>query len=92
MIVEVKTCPQCGSINLIRFGKNSAGTPRCRCKDCGACRVLVPKRPELTPERQELVVKTYQERNSTRSTGRIFGVSHVTVQNWLKKSQIPEPV
>jgi DNA invertase Pin-like site-specific DNA recombinase len=54
--------------------------------------VIEPKRAELTEERQELVAKTYQQRNSTRSTGRIFGVSHVTVQNWLKKSPLLEPV
>lgn len=85
MIVEIKTCKNCGSSNLIRFGKNKAGTPRCRCKDCGACRVIAPKRAELTAERLELVAKTYQERNSTRSAARIFGVSHVSIQNWLKK-------
>jgi transposase-like protein len=89
MIITAKTCSKCGSGNLIRYGKNRVGTPRCRCKDCGACRVLEPKRAELTEERQELVAKTYQERNSTRSTGRIFGVSHVTVQNWLKKKPAP---
>ena len=77
MIVEVKTCKNCGSNNLIRFGKNKVGTPRCRCKDCGVCRVVSPKRVELTDERLELIAKTYQERNSTRSTGRIFGVSYL---------------
>lgn len=89
MIISVKECGQCGSTNLIKYGKNRVGTPRCRCKDCGACRVVEPKRPELTAERQELVAKTYQERNSTRSTGRIFGVSHTTVRQWLKKKPAP---
>lgn|GEM_PF-3849253 len=36
----------------------------------------------------EQVARTYQERNSFRSTGRIFGVSHVSVQKWLKKSTL----
>jgi hypothetical protein len=37
------------------------------------------------------VEKTYQERNSFRSTARIFGVSHVRVQRWLKKAQTLAP-
>ncbi len=38
------------------------------------------------------VERTYQECNSFRSTARIFGVSHVTVQRWLKKSPNLSPL
>ena len=30
--------------------------------------------------------KTYEQRNSLRSTGRIFGISHLTVFSLLKKT------
>ncbi len=33
----------------------------------------------------EQVNQTYQERNSFRSTARLFGVSHTSVQRWVKK-------
>ncbi len=35
----------------------------------------------------EALTRTYEERNSLRSTGRIFGISHFTVSNLLKKAQ-----
>ncbi len=35
----------------------------------------------------EQVTQTYLERNSFRSTARLFKVSHTTVQNWLKKAR-----
>ena len=37
----------------------------------------------------EQVARTYIERNSFRSTGRIFEVSHVSVLRWLKKKPNP---
>jgi transposase len=37
----------------------------------------------------EALARTYAERNSYRSTGRIFGISHVSVGNYLKKKPGP---
>lgn len=37
------------------------------------------------------MVKTYQKRNRTRSTGRIFGISHTTAQKWFKKAKSLSP-
>jgi transposase-like protein len=36
----------------------------------------------------DALARTYQERNSFRSAGRIFGVSHVSVFNYLKKKHV----
>lgn len=65
-------------------GKNASGQQRYRCKECKVTRVLdsVQKSKQVD---LETVAQTYKERNSFRSTGRIFKVSHVTVQKWLKK-------
>ena len=85
MILTASTCRDCQSSNLILNGKTQAGNQRYKCKDCGSTKVLqlVEK---YSAARQELVAQTYVERNSSRSVGRIFGISHRTVLNWLKKS------
>ncbi|MBV9849261.1 MAG: IS1 family transposase, partial [Armatimonadetes bacterium] len=28
------SCPHCGDTDVIKFGTNRSGTPRCRCKAC----------------------------------------------------------
>ncbi len=84
MIIDVRTCHKCQSKNIVRNGKNVSGQQRYKCKDCGVTRVLdsVQKSRQLDMEQ---VNQTYQERNSFRSTARLFGVSHTSVQRWVKK-------
>jgi transposase-like protein len=84
MIKTVHTCASCSSENLVRNGKNAAGSQRYKCKDCGVTRVLECKQAYSKVD-MDAVHRTFEERNSYRSTARIFGVSHVTVFNWLKK-------
>ena len=81
MITTVHTCRKCRSANLVRNGKNKSGTPTYHCKDCKSYGVLYKKKAIDT----EAVFRTYEERNSYRSTARIFKISHVTVFNLLKK-------
>ncbi|MBC7923507.1 MAG: IS1 family transposase [Ferruginibacter sp.] len=87
MILEARTCHRCQSKNLILNGKNASGQQRYQCKDCGVTRVLGSVQKSKQVDLQQ-VVQTYQERNSFPSTARIFKVSHVTIQKWLKKSPI----
>lgn len=85
MLIEVSTCPTCQSKQIVGKGKNAWGQQRYKCKDCGETRVLdwVQKGRHLDMEQ---VNERYQERNSFRWRVRIFGVSQVSVQKWLKKS------
>ncbi len=82
MIVTTYTCSKCGSTNCVLNGKNKSGTPTYHCKDCKTYRVLYKKKASVDTEALE---RTYEERNSYRSTGRIFNISHVTVYQHLKK-------
>jgi transposase-like protein len=84
MILEAKKCHNCQSEQIVRNGHNSCGQQRYKCKNCGVTRVLdsVQKSKQIDLEQ---VFQTYKERNSFRSTGRIFGVSPATIQKWLKK-------
>jgi transposase-like protein len=81
MITTIHTCSKCGSTNLVLNGKNKSGTPTYHCKDCKTYRVLEKKKSVD----KEALARTYEERNSYRSAGRIFKISHVSVYNYLKK-------
>lgn len=89
MITSKHTCKKCESENIVLNGKNRSGSQTYKCHSCGCCRVLfsVKKTENIN---LEMLFKTYQERNSLRSTSRIFGVSHVTVLNLLKKKRNPQ--
>jgi transposase len=84
MVLEARVCGNCSSTNIVKNGKNAAGQQRYKCNNCGVTRVLDSLRKGDQVDLSQ-VQKSYEERNSFRSTGRIFGVSHVTVQRWLKK-------
>ena len=86
MITQTHKCHRCSSTNLVKNGTNASGSQRYKCKDCGVCRVLTPKHKTAHLDK-DAVLRTFEERNSYRSTGRIFQISHTTVFNWLKKSQ-----
>ena len=89
MITQTRTCDECQSSNLVRNGKNRAGTPRYKCKDCGVTRVLASRLPSRQLD-LAMLERTYLERNSLRATARIFGVSHFTVYQQLKKKRAPQ--
>lgn len=84
MLSQTHHCHKCSSNNLVKNGTNSSGSQRYKCKDCGVCRVLTPK-SQASRVDKEAVFRTFEERNSYRSTGRIFNISHTTVFKWLKK-------
>ena len=88
MVLEARVCENCGSIDIVKNGKNATGQQRYKCNDCGVTRVL-DSLHKVDQVDLAQVERTYQERNSFRSTARIFGVSHVTVQRWLKKKPKP---
>lgn len=86
MIQETVTypCTRCGSINIVKNGKNRFGKQQYHCKDCGACRTLNPE-IRYTGEEKERILRAYQERASMRGIERIFGVTRPTLIAWIKK-------
>ena len=87
MVVTTHTCKTCHSANSVLSGKNQRGSQTYKCKEGGACRVLFSVKKTENIDLAALE-KTDEERNSLRSTARLFGVSHVTVLNKLKKSKV----
>lgn len=86
MIKISLSCKKCASTNLIKNGYNSSKNPKYKCKDCGFGGVLSSKRKSEVEKEQ--LIKAAQERSSSRGLGRIFGVSHQTALNWIKKSLV----
>lgn len=83
--VHIHKCRRCDSDRLIKYGKNSYGNPKYKCKDCKHAGVFETKRkPE---DFKETVIKASQERSSSRGLARTFGISHQTVLDWIKKKQ-----
>ncbi len=82
-------CRACGSENIVKNGRNTAGNAQEHCKDCGAYRVVVPKSAEQ-PARRRQVLQAYRERASLRGLGRIFGVARQRVlKAYLDIEQLP---
>jgi transposase-like protein len=84
MVKTIHRCKKCNSVNISLNGKNKSGSQTCKCKDCGCYQVLFSVKKTANIDLDALS-RTYEERNSYRSSGRIFGISHVTVFNYLKK-------
>lgn len=76
-------CHACGSDNIIRNGTNKCRNPQYHCKDCGAYRVLEPKR--IHEEEKEMIMRAYKERASMRGLERIFYVARQTVARWVRE-------
>lgn len=87
MIVDVKTCPRCGSDRLRRNGKDYKGSQKFHCNDCKAYGTL-DKKPRYSDEFIGQVLKAYEERMSMRGIERTFGVTYRTLAKWIKKSRI----
>ena len=77
-------CPRCKSPHHKKNGKISE-LQRYKCHDCGynySVEIKSTASP-LSVKRQAL--QLYLEGLGFRSIGRFLGVSHVSVQNWIKK-------
>ncbi|MFK8300197.1 IS1 family transposase [Capnocytophaga canimorsus] len=84
-------CPICKSKNKIKNGIIK-GVQRYKCKDCGRNYTVAHKSTAKLPSQRRLGLMMYLEGLSFHSIGRILGVSHVAVMNWVKKygSQLEE--
>ena len=92
MITEEKTytCPRCGSVNLVKNGKNRYGNQQYLCKDCRKSGVLNPKHRYSEAQKAQILA-AYQERPSMRGIARVYGISRQTLTRWLKKSPDAAP-
>ena len=86
MIVNKVTfqCPSCKSTNVVKNGKNSAGSQQFLCKDCGKSAVMYPKYQRSEAEKEQ-ILSTYRERPSMRGVARLYHISRNTLKGMLQK-------
>ncbi|WP_395168124.1 IS1-like element transposase [Piscirickettsia salmonis] len=88
--IEVN-CPQCSENNVIKFGRNSSGNQRYKCKNTGCDKdtfLLNYKRPGDLPETKEKIIDMSMNGSGIRDIARVLKVSTNTVMKELKKSQV----
>jgi insertion element IS1 protein InsB len=86
MIVKmvVFSCPKCTSSNVVKNGKNSAGSQQFLCKDCGKSGVMHPKYQRSKAEKEK-ILSAYRERPSMRGIARLHHISRNTLKTMLQK-------
>ena len=89
------TCPQCGTVTGVRkWGHNRAGTQRYRCLACQRNFTPVPKEQGHGVAVHDRAVQLYREGMSLRGIGRLLGVVHRSVADWVAAAAdtLPERV
>ncbi|WP_076611660.1 IS1-like element ISMac16 family transposase [Methanosarcina acetivorans] len=77
-------CPRCKSSNHTKNGI-VCGRQRYKCHDCGYNYSVELKSTASSPLVKRQALQLYLEGLGFRSIGRFLGVSHVSVQKWIKK-------
>ncbi len=87
-IVEVQ-CPECGTREVVKYGRQANGQQRYRCNnlDCGRMIFLLHYHDKgRLPEVKRQMVDLALNGSGIRDTARVLGVSPTTVLTTLKKS------
>jgi transposase-like protein len=82
--IKIHDCPQCGSPDIVKNGRDKKGKQKFHCPTCRAYGPLEPT-GLYSENRQEEILRAYQERASMRGIGRVFGVARQTLAGWLKE-------
>lgn len=92
--MEKPACPHCGSTAGVRkWGRNRASTQRYRCVTCRWNFTPTPKEQGHGVATHDQAARLYLEGMSLRGIGRLLGVVHQSVANWVAAAaQLPERV
>lgn len=89
-------CPHCGqTAPVVRAGlNNKGGNQRHKCQRCNKYFTLEHWPKGYDPQLREQALRMYLEGMSLRAIGRVLGVHHQSVANWVKAAaeQLPEQV
>jgi len=75
-------CPKCYSEENVKNGR-VLGKQRYKCKECG-CNYTQSKKRGYSLDKKLMALQLYLEGNGFRGSGRILGVSNVTILNWIR--------
>jgi transposase-like protein len=77
-------CPRCNSSTHKKNGI-VGGRQRYKCSDCGYNYTVEIKSTAFSASVKRQALQLYLEELGFRSIGRFLGVSHVSIQRWIKK-------
>lgn len=77
-------CPKCQSENKVKNGIIKQAQ-RYKCKDCGCNYTIDYQRQEEKEKKRRFALSMYLEGLGFHSIGRLLGVSHVSIINWVRK-------
>lgn len=78
------TCPKCTQTRYqVKDGFTSAGSQRMRCQACGYRYTPTPKPAGYAADLRTQALKMYVDGLNFRRIGRLLGVHHQTVINWV---------
>lgn len=93
MIRPAVHCPHCHSPHRqIKWGRTPAGSQRHRCNDCQRVYTANPRPVGYPAETKAEAVRLYHAGLNCRSIGRILGVHHQSVLNWLCDESARRPI
>ena len=75
-------------MNVVKNGKNRAGSQQFLCKECKKSAVMYPHN-RRTDADKERILAAYHERPSMRGIARMFQIGRGTLKELLKKSPSP---
>lgn len=80
-------CPSCQQDQyVIKSGLNHTDSQRSRCQQCRRYFTLVPKPEGYAVSVRTQALKLYLEGTSFRAIGRLLGLHHQTVSNWITQA------
>ena len=80
----MRKCPRCGSEERQhKIGFTKAGSQRYKCQECDCRYTPEPKHHGYSEETRRQAVKMYLDGINFRRIGRILGVHHTSVMNWV---------
>ena len=92
MILIAVKCPECGSTDVVKYGKQANGQQRYRCNQVACERKIFllhydqnARRPGVKKKILDMAVNG----SGIRDTARVLGISPVTVIKELKKQHRP---
>ena len=85
MVETVVRCINCNSKEVVKFGRQANGTPRCKCKNCGRTFQTEYISHGAKPETKKLIIKMSLNGSGIRDISRVLLVSQNTVIAVLKK-------
>ena len=89
----MEKCPYCqASEQQVKNGRNPSGTQRYKCRVCGRIYTREPLPKGYDQAMRDQAVRLYLEGLNLRRIGRILGVNHQSVANWVNAyaNQLPD--